>query len=112
LETFAMRASLATSLPTQDEIARALHEWHSARALAMASPKAELYACAAALVMELLERHITCAELVTAFYFPDITLMQVAFELCAGGEIPLQPRLIMGAACATRLRQLVGAALA
>jgi hypothetical protein len=73
---------------------------------------AELYACAVALVMELLERHITCAELVTAFYFPDITLMQVVLELGSGGEIPLQPRLIMGAACATRLRQLVGPAVA
>jgi hypothetical protein len=107
-----MRTPLATSLPPHDEIARALHEWHSACALAMASPKAELYACAARLVLELLDHHTSCAELVTTFYYPDIAVMKAVFELCAGGEILLQPRLIMGAACATRLRQLVGAAVA
>ena len=107
-----MRAPCAPSLPTHEEIARALHEWHSASALAMISPKAELYACAVTLVLELLEHHMSYSDLVTTFYFPDIPLMKVVFELCAGGEIPLQPRLIMGAACATRLRQLVGTAVA
>lgn len=107
-----MRAPYAPSLSTHEEIARALHEWRSASALAMTSPKAELYACAVKLVLELLDHHTSCAELVTTFYFPDITVMKAMFELCVGGEIPLQPRLIMGAACATRLRQLVGTALA
>jgi hypothetical protein len=108
-----MRAPFAPSAPTRDEVAKALHEWHRASALAMASPKAELaelYACAVALVLDLLDQHSSCADLVTIFYFPDITIMKVVLELGAGGEIPLQPRLIMGAACAARLRQLVAAA--
>jgi hypothetical protein len=107
-----MRSPLAPSVPTHEEIARALYEWHTASAQAMASPKAELYACAVELALELLDHNMSCADLVTTFYFPDITLMKVVFELCAGGEIPLQPRRIMGAACATRLRQLVAAAAA
>ena len=105
-----MRAPYAPSAPTHEEVSKALHEWHGAAALAMASPKAELYACAAKLVLELLDQHSSCADLVTTFYFPDITIMKVVLELGAGGEIPLQPRLIMGAACAARLRQLVAAA--
>jgi hypothetical protein len=104
-----MRLPSAPPLPTHADICRALHEWRSADALAMASPKADVYACAVALALEVLDRHTTCADLVTAFYFPDITLMQVLLELCAGGEIPLQPRLVMGGACAARLRQLVAA---
>jgi hypothetical protein len=79
----------------------------------MASPKAALYACAVmTLVLELLDHRTSCVELVTTFYFPDISMMKAVFELCAGGDIPLQPRLVMGAACATRLRQLVSLALA
>ena len=111
-ERSVMRAPFAPSVPTHEEIAKALHEWHDAYALAMASPEAELYACAVALALELLDQQASCADLVTAFYFPDITLMKTVFEVCAGGEIPLQPRLIIGAACATRLRQLVAAAAA
>jgi hypothetical protein len=102
----------APPLPTHEEIRRALHEWRRADALVMASPKADLYACAVALALELLDCHTACADLVTAFYSPDVTLMQVVFELCAAGEIPLQPRLVMGAACAARLRQLIAAAVA
>jgi hypothetical protein len=64
------------------------------------------------LALELLDRHTTCADLVTAFYFSDVILMQVVFELCAGGEIQLQPRLVMGAACAARLRHLIAAVVA
>ena len=105
-----MRAPFASSVPSHEEIAKALHEWHSASALAIMSPKAELYACAVKLVLELLEQRVSCADLVTTFYFPDIALMKAVFEMCAGSEIPLQPRLIIGAACATRLRQLVAAA--
>jgi hypothetical protein len=106
-----MQVHATSRLPTHDEIASALQEWHSACALAKRGSKVELYACAVDLVLELLDHHTSCAELVTAFYFPDITLMQAVFELCAGGEISLQPRLIIGAAYATRLRQLVGAAV-
>ena len=106
-----MQEYAASSLPTRDQIASALQEWHSACTLAKSSSKAELYACAVDLVLELLDQHTSCAELVTAFCCPDITLVQAVFEVCAGGEIPLQPRLIIGAAYATRLRQLIGAAV-
>ena len=78
----------------------------------MASPKVDLYACAVVLALEFLDCHTTCADLVTAFYFPDATPDAVGFELCAGGQIPLQPRLVMGASCAARLRKLVAAAQA
>ena len=105
-----MRLPSAPPLPTHEEIRRTLCEWRSAEALAMASPKADLYACAVALTLEVLDCHTNCADLVMAFYFPDVTLMQVMFELCSGGEIPLQPWLVMGAACAARLRQLIAAA--
>ncbi len=107
-----LRAPFAPIIPTHEEIAGALHEWYSASSLVKASPKAELYTCAVTLVRELLEHHTTCVELVTAFYSPDTLLMQVVLELGRGGEIRLQPRLIMGAACAARLRHLVAAVAA
>jgi hypothetical protein len=107
-----MHGAFAPSQLIHEEIAKALHEWHSAAALAIASPKAELYTCAVALALELLEQQTSCADLVSTFYFPDVTLMKLIFEVCAGGEIVLQPRIIMGAACAMRLRQLVAAAVA
>jgi hypothetical protein len=107
-----MQVHATSRLPTHDEIACALQEWHRACALAKRSSKAELYACAVDLVLELLDQHTSCVELIKAFYFPDMTLIQAVFELCAGGEILLQPRLIIGAAYATRLSQLVSAAVA
>ncbi len=107
-----MHSTFAPSLPTHEAVGNALHEWYSAAALAVASPKAEFYACAVALVIELLEQQTSCADLVSTFYVPNVTLMKLIFEVCAGGEIVLRPRVIMGAACATRLRQLVAAAVA
>jgi hypothetical protein len=93
--------------PTRGDIAGALHEWHAALAAAMASVEAELFAYTVVVVMEHLGRHTTFHDVVNAFFFSEITLMRLVTDLCAEGEMRLQPRLVMGASCALRLRQLV-----
>jgi len=93
--------------PTRGEIAEALHEWRTALAAATESVEAELYACASVLVLDSLARYTTLRELINAYFFPDPDLKILMLDLCAGGDIRLQPRLLMGASCALRLRQLV-----
>jgi len=89
-----------------------LHEWHTALAAANASVEAEIYDCAVVLVMEYLELCATFHDLLDAYFCPQIALMRLVTELCTGGEILLQPRLLMGASCAMRLRHLVQEAVA
>jgi hypothetical protein len=103
------RYGLAVS---RGDIALALHEWHAALAAADASVEADLYECAGNLVMEYLERHTTFHDLLDAFVYPEIALMRLVTELCTEGAFRLQPRLLMGASCALRLRHLVGEAAA
>jgi len=97
---------------SRGDIAMALHEWHSALATADASVEAEIYRCAIDLVMEYLAPCATVRELLDAYYFPEIALLQLVKELCTEGEILLQPRLLLRASCALLLRQLVGEVVA
>lgn len=92
---------------TRGGVAWALHEWHTAFRTVGASADAEVYACAADLVVEYLRDRDTFAELLTAFFYPEPPLTQLIAELCAEGEIFLQPHVLIGAACALRLRQLL-----
>jgi hypothetical protein len=95
---------------TRGGVAWALHEWYAALNAAHHSVEAEIYACAAELVIEWLQSEKRFDCLLNAFFSPDLELTQLISELCTEGEILLQPRLLMGASCALRLRQLVAKA--
>jgi hypothetical protein len=88
-----------------------LHEWHAALDAANDSVEAEIYACAADLVVAWLQSEQTFAGLFSAFFQPDPALTRLITELCMEGEILLKPRVLMGASCALRLRQLVASAV-
>jgi hypothetical protein len=91
-------------------VAATLREWHTSLAAASASEQAELYACAAALVMEALTGRITLPSLLEAYYLPEYDLVELVTVFCAEGEICLSPHIVMGAACAIHLRQIVASA--
>ena len=95
---------------TRGGIAWTLHEWHSALDAANESVEAEIYACAADLVVEWLQDEKTFDGLFCAFFHPNLELTRLVTELCTEGEILLQPHLLMGASCALRLHQLVAKA--
>ncbi len=96
---------------SRGDIAMALHEWHTALATADASVEAEIYRAAIDLVIEHLAPRATVRELLDSYYFPEIALQQIMEELCTGGEILLQPRVLLRASCAQMLRQLIGKAI-
>ena len=95
---------------TRGGVAWALHEWHTALNAANGKAEAEIYACAADLVVEWLQCAKTFDGLLCAFFYPDLELARLITELCTEGEILLQPHVLMGASCALRLRQLVAQA--
>ena len=92
---------------TRGGVAWALHEWHTALNAANGKAEAEIYACAADLVVDWLQGAKTFDGLLCAFFYPDLELARLVTELCTEGEILLQPHLLMSASCALRLRQLV-----
>jgi hypothetical protein len=92
---------------TRGGVAWALHEWYVALDTANASVEAEIYACAADLIVEWLQGEKTFDGLLSAFFYPDLEVTRLVTELCSEGEILLQPHILMGASCALRLRQLV-----
>ncbi len=92
---------------TRGGVAWALHEWYAALDAANDSVEADIYACAAELVVEWLQDEKTFTGLLSAFFYPDLELTRLITELCTEGEILLQPHLLMGASYALRLRQLV-----
>jgi hypothetical protein len=92
---------------TRGGVAWTMHEWYVALDAANASVEAEIYACAADLVVEWLQSEKTFDGLLCAFFSPDLEMIRLITELCTEGEILLQPHLLMGASCALRLRQLV-----
>ena len=95
---------------TRGGVAWALQEWYAALDAATDSVEAEIYACAAKLVVEWLQEQSTFTGLLSAFFYPDLELTRLIRELCAEGEILLQPHVLLGASCALRLRQLVAKA--
>lgn len=88
-------------------VAATMREWHTSLAAATASEQAELYACAVALVREALTGRVTLQALLEAYYLPEHALVELVTVFCADGEIPLYPHIVMGAACALHLRQIV-----
>ena len=96
---------------TRGGVAWTLHEWHSALKAMSDSVEAEIYVCAAELVVEMLQEERTFDGLLCAFFRPDLEVTQLVTELCSEGEILLQPHLLMAASCALRLRQLVAMAV-
>jgi hypothetical protein len=103
-----MAQQYGNGLPTsRTGVAWALHEWHKALDAANESVDAEIYACAADLVVEWLQSEKTLDGLLCAFFYPDPELRRLVTELCSEGAILLQPHLLIGASCALRVRQLV-----
>jgi hypothetical protein len=92
---------------TRGGAAWALHEWHVARDAANASVEAEIYECAAEVVVELLRGCATFNDLLTTFFHPESELVRLVTELCTEGEILLQPHLLLGASCALRLHEML-----
>jgi hypothetical protein len=92
---------------TRGGVAWALHDWFTALAAAKASVKGDIYESAAGLVVEHLASQRTCDQLFGAYFNPDLELTRLITELCTEGAILLQPHLLMGAAFALRLRQLI-----
>jgi hypothetical protein len=90
-----------------DRAAGVLHAWHEALHQVGASVEVDLYACAAAVVVEQLGDCQTFADLVTRFQAPDDDLVDVLIWCCWEGEILLRPQLLLGASCALRLHELI-----
>jgi PAS domain S-box-containing protein len=99
-------ARLSQSI-TRGGVAWALREWQTALDKVNASIKAEIYACAAELVVAWLQSAQTFDGLLEAYFHPDLELTRLIAELCTEGEILLRPHLLMGASCALRLQQIV-----
>jgi len=91
----------------RDDVAWTLREWYDALYQVNASVEAELYACAAAVVLVHLDDCHTFQHLLSTFDAPDDKLTSLLAQLCTEGEILLRPYLLLGASCALRLRQLV-----
>jgi PAS domain S-box-containing protein len=92
---------------TRGGVAWALREWQTALDEVNASVEAEIYACAAELVVAWLQSAQTFESLLEAYFHPDLELTRLIAELCTEGEILLRPHLLMGASCALRLQQIV-----
>jgi hypothetical protein len=76
------------------------------------SDQGSRYAAVVSIVRESLNRFTTIQDLMKAYAAPDIGLRSRVLALCGDGAIRLQPQLVLGAACALRLRQLMDAAIA
>jgi PAS domain S-box-containing protein len=92
---------------TRGGVAWALREWQVALDAVNRSVEAELYAAVAELVVAWLQSAQTFESLLEAYFHPDLELSRLIAELCTEGEILLRPHLVMGAACALRLQQIV-----
>jgi hypothetical protein len=100
------------SAPSDSDMSEILHMWHTALATARASEEADLYAWMVVLVMESLEHYTTIPDLITAYFSPHAILKARVLALCGEGESRLEPWVVMGAACALQLRQLMDDAVA
>jgi hypothetical protein len=96
-----------TGASARSKIAWALQEWNTALAYTQNSAEAEIYTYAIDLVVAYLDDRQTIAALLDAYYSPTAKLSYLVGVLCTAGETPLRPRLLMGASCAVRLRELM-----
>jgi len=76
-----------------------------------ASIEADRYASAVACVLETLANDATIRQLVTAYQSPDAAVRTHVFDLCGVGNARLDPRVVVGAACALRFRHLMDQAV-
>lgn len=107
-----MRQQDRLSVSERSEIAWALQEWYTALVEVEQSAQAEIYAYATEVVVAFLDDRHRIDALLEAFTAPSAELRYLVNELCTSGEAPLQPRLLMGASCALRLRELMREAIA
>jgi hypothetical protein len=106
-----MRRQGNTPVYTRDDIAWALREWSAAVVAAENSDEAEIYADAIELVLAFLDDRQTVADLIDAYAAPTAELTYLVRALCSNDEATLQPRLLLGASCALRLRELMRRAI-
>jgi len=106
-----MQQRYHTFAPSQSDMSEILHTWHTALAVARASEEADLYACVTVLVMESLEQHTTIPDLIDAYFSPHAVLKARVLTFCGEGKVHLEPWVLMGAACALQLHQLMDDAI-
>ena len=106
-----MQPRYQTSAPPQSDMSEILHTWHMALATARASEEAELYAWVIVLVMESLEQYTTIPDLIAAYFSPHAILKARVLTFCGEGAVHLEPWVLMGAACALQLHQLMDDAI-
>jgi hypothetical protein len=93
--------------PVHSGITPILHEWSAMLAAARASAQADRYASVVTCVLETLANHATIRQLVSAYQSPDAAFRAQVYNLCGVGRAHLDPRVVVGAACALRFRQLM-----
>lgn len=107
-----MQQSYQTFGPAQCSIREAIYTWQWALVTVRASQEAARYAAVVAIVSEALNRFTSIQDLLKAYNAPDIGLKSRVLAMCGEGSIRLQPQVVLGAACALRLRQLMDVAIA
>jgi hypothetical protein len=107
-----VQQSYQTFGPAQGSIREAIYAWQWALVTWRASQEAARYAAVVAIVKESLDRFTAIQDLLQAYNAPDIGLKSRVLALCGEGSIRLQPQVVLGAACALRLRQLMDVAIA
>ena len=85
----------------------ALHEWSRLLHEATTSVYSERYQRAATTIASSLDAIEAMHELAQVFFAPPPPVKALVLELCADEEIPLFPHMLLGAACALRLRHLL-----
>jgi hypothetical protein len=76
------------------------------------SDEAEIYGDAIELVLAFLDDCQTVADLINAYTTPAAELIYLVRVLCSNDEATLHPRLLLGASCGLRVRDLMGRAIA
>jgi hypothetical protein len=97
---------------TRVEMQAMLREWQAASASIKGRAQAERYASAVAQILTILQSYTTVEGLVSAYHSPAVVLQRLVLDVCRASGAQLQPRLVIGAACAQRLRQLMENAIA
>jgi len=92
---------------SRDLISWTLGEWATHLREAAASPHAERYKQATAVLASWLQSVKTMPKLICTFFSPGPDLQTLVFALCTEDDVLLFPHVLMGASCALRLRQMI-----
>jgi hypothetical protein len=92
--------------PIDERFTTTAKTWNAAMSRARADPAAQSYGYVVALLGEQFKLVTTIRALLQMFAAPDVALLRRVEGLCALSGVELDPQVILGAACAQRLRQL------